>query len=314
MADVDAGIDLVIGTIGALTEERRSSRSSREAGPPPPWARATVRRSPARGRCRRRGRLVRAAEALERPRRNSAGTRRRRSMTWISTVSVFRPRLEVDRPGAVAQGVVDHAPDRLIEPRRVGEAKSVRSPRLDPAPRPAARRANLRATPSKSSARFRRLRRSGSSPRSVWAIVEQVLGEPDQPIRLLGGRATAPLAAPRASELPQRQLELRPQDRQRGPQLVTGVGDERRSCSQAPPPAARASRSASCRGVRPRRASAAPEAPAGLSAEISAARGASPRPGEGRPPRPRRRPERRGSAPPGTDEELRSRATRRVPR
>ena len=55
---------------------------------------------------------------------------------------------------------------------------------------------------------------------------QQILGQPDQPVGLLGGLVDRLDERFTAATRPRRELELRAQDRQRGAQLVPGVGDE----------------------------------------------------------------------------------------
>src|SRR6476660_1424540 len=77
----------------------------------------------------------RAAEALEGPTGKLLGEARSAIENMDLDGPVSSRRLDLDRPGAVAQGVVDHAPDRLIETKAVGvEVEAGGSPHLDSPP------------------------------------------------------------------------------------------------------------------------------------------------------------------------------------
>ena len=171
--------------------------------------------------------------------------------------AVRRPRLELARPVAVTERVVDQVGQRLFETRAVGRRSAgpaAARPRSRGPPR-AARAVEPRAD------RREQLRRPRTArPRREPALGgprdhQQVLGELDRRSASLDRRADRRRAArPRRSALAQRELELGPVQGQRRAQLVAGVVDEPCARARTPP---RAAPSISF-SVSPRRVSSSP--------------------------------------------------------
>ena len=87
-------------------------------------------------------------------------------------------------------------------------------------------RRRLRATLSSSSRTAMPLRRDRQLPLVGAREHEQVLREPDQPVGLLAARGQRGAQLRRRAVARERDVDLRLEDRQRGAQLVAGVGDE----------------------------------------------------------------------------------------
>ena len=117
------------------------------------------------------------------------------------------------------------SPGRGAGGRRRGSI-SPPSPTSIRRPASSARRAKRRSTASKVSPRRSGSRRSGSSPRSVWAIVSRSSESWVRRSVSSAAEARAARSSSGRAALGERQLELGAEDRQRRAQLVAGVGDE----------------------------------------------------------------------------------------
>ena len=176
-----------------------------------------------------RPRLVRAAEALERTRRElgrePAAFVRHRHQKLVAVAF----RRQTNHAGAVHEGVVDDCCDGALE--RVAVAVQPASALgRDPAALASSARSEPRRNRLEQLARFELL-----EPQRLAGAVEheQPLGEPNQPLDLLRCRADHALELLRLAWPPLRQLQLRAQERERRAQLVARVGDEAALAPQA---------------------------------------------------------------------------------
>ena len=135
-------------------------------------------------------------------------------------------RRELDRPPPCASALSTRFTSAC--PTRSGSASSRRPVGSTRSSRPsdAARVAKRVAASSSRSAAGDRLSADRQRPLVGPGDQEQVVGEPREPLRLLGGRAERALELLARARPAQREVELRAQQRERRPQLVARVGDE----------------------------------------------------------------------------------------
>ena len=185
---------------------------------------------------------------------------------------VARLGLEADRAGSVPEGVVDEVAERLLQPDAVADDRvAVGRVHLEDAA--VGRRARLE--PSGDGAEQSAGRDRGTAQRACprpRGRDEQVLGEPDEPVDLVGGRAQR-AGAPRSSAVAAGRARA-PSGGGRAASAGRGSRRPRSAApARAPPRAGRASRSGSRRAGRSRRAPpGAGDAPRPRSLETSSAR------------------------------------------
>ena len=173
---------------------------------------------------------LRAGEPLERVLEKGGRKAAPSSSTWSShgPSTVAARRLHAAR--AVAERVVDEVPERLLEPEAVAvdaaaPVAALVGERASRSPRPAIGTGCATEARSSSASSVSTLERQ---PPALGAGDQQeVLGELGQAVDLLRSTSASPRGAPRASSaVPQRELELRAEQRERRSQLVAGIGDE----------------------------------------------------------------------------------------
>src|ERR1700710_496368 len=165
-----------------------------------------------------------AAEALE----GSPQEVLRKTTSVVSDVDLHNTVLftgeEVDRALAVAEGVVDHAADRLVDAQTIGgEDGRNRGGYLDSPP-------SLLSPPGEptlDAVEGLHEIEPGEPQRQLAALGlgdrQQILGELGKAVGLLSGRGQRCPQLLRGAPLRQGQLQLRAQDRERGAQLVAGT-------------------------------------------------------------------------------------------
>ena len=166
-------------------------------------------------------RAVAAGEALERRRGRRGGPGRRRGRGGGPRRRATRPPARSDRPAVADARCRAGCPSACSS--RSGSA-STTSPSAATTVASGAWRSRTRSSSSPT--------RSSSRADRQLALVaagdhQQVLGERDEPVGLLGGRPQRVGQLLVRAPARQRELELGLEDRQRRPELVAGVGDER---------------------------------------------------------------------------------------
>ncbi len=170
--------------------------------------------------------LVGAAEALERP-LEEAGRKARAVVADVQLdAPVRRARPEPDRALAVAERVLDQVVERLLEPQPVAGEDDRAAVDLEAAAGLVGAHGEAAGDRLEQRARLDLL-----PPELQLALLppreqQQVLGDPGEPVGLDRGGAERLLELGDRPLPPQRQVELRPQQRERRPQLVARVGDE----------------------------------------------------------------------------------------
>src|ERR671911_2975032 len=164
--------------------------------------------------------LVTAREAVERA-WEELGRKAAALVADAKLHAILLPfRFQADRPGAVAARVVEEVPERLFQPEAIPDDRiAVRRADLD-----------LLAEPGcdglEQVLHQNRLVTERQLPLVNTGEHEQVLGEPGQAVDLLGGRVERGAKLFRRAGPSPSELELRAEQRQRRPQLVTRIRDK----------------------------------------------------------------------------------------